>query len=140
MTRSATGPGPRDPRRLVRGPWSEALSAHVGRRVRLVRTEAGTAVDRERGPVSMLSEASLEELRQRAGRDERVDPRVFSALAAASGVQGEAHRAAPNRSFLQDEEALPAITDAGRVMTDQLTSSSEFLWPGSLRAWGAVLE
>src|ERR671930_2374627 len=29
--------------RLVRGPWSEALSAHVGRPVRLVRTEAGKA-------------------------------------------------------------------------------------------------
>src|SRR5207302_1317063 len=49
-------------------------------------------------------------IRQLDERDERVDPRVFSALAAASGVQGEAHRAAPDRSFLQDEEALPAIT------------------------------
>jgi len=29
--------------RLVRGPWSEALSAHVGRSVRLVRTEPSTA-------------------------------------------------------------------------------------------------
>jgi len=72
--------------RLVRGPWSEALSAHVGRSVRLVRTEAGTAVDRSRGPVSMLSEASLEELRRRAGRDERVDPRRFRMLIGIGGV------------------------------------------------------
>jgi len=72
--------------RLVRGPWSEALSAHVGRSVRLVRTEAGTAVDRARGPVSMLSEASLEELRRRAGRDERVDPRRFRMLIGIGGV------------------------------------------------------
>src|ERR687888_421186 len=71
--------------RLVRGPWNEALSAHVGRPVQLVRTEAGTAVDRERGPVSMLSEASLEELRRRAGRDERVDPRRFRLLIGIGG-------------------------------------------------------
>ena len=72
--------------RLVHGPWNEALSAHVGRPVRLVRTEAGTAVDRERGPVSMLSEASLEELRRRAGREERVDPRRFRMLIGIGGV------------------------------------------------------
>src|ERR671930_1977704 len=73
--------------RLVRGPFSDALSAHVGRPVRLVRTEAGTAVDRERGPVSMLSEASLEELRRRAGREERVDPRRFRMLIGIGGVR-----------------------------------------------------
>jgi uncharacterized protein len=77
--RSVTG-------RLVVGPWSEALSAHVGRPLRLVRTEAGTAVDRVRGPVSMLSEASLEELRRRAGRDERVDRRRFRMLIGIGGV------------------------------------------------------
>ena len=73
--------------RVVRGPWSEALSAYVGRLVRLVRTEVGTAVDRDRGPVSMLSEASLEELRRRAGREERVDPRRFRMLIGIGGVR-----------------------------------------------------
>jgi uncharacterized protein len=72
--------------RLVRGPWSEALSGHVGRPVRLVRAEAGTAVDRARGPVSMLSEASLEELRRRAGREEPVDARRFRMLIGIGGV------------------------------------------------------
>jgi uncharacterized protein len=72
--------------RVVRGPWSEALSAYVGRPVRLVRTEVGTAVDRDRGPVSMLSEASLEELRRQAGREERVDPRRFRMLIGVGGV------------------------------------------------------
>src|SRR5947208_14304253 len=46
--------------RVVRGPWGEALSEYVGQAVRLVRTEVGTALDRDRGPVSMLSEASPE--------------------------------------------------------------------------------
>jgi uncharacterized protein YcbX len=73
--------------RVVRGPWSEALSEYVGRPVRLVRTEVGTAVDRDRGSVSMLSEASLEELRRRAGREERVDPRRFRMLIGIGGVR-----------------------------------------------------
>lgn len=73
--------------RVVRGPWSEALSAYVGRPVRLVRTEVGIAVDRDRGPVSMLSEASLEELRRQAGREERVDPRRFRMLIGVGGVR-----------------------------------------------------
>jgi uncharacterized protein len=73
--------------RVVRGPWSEALSAYVGRPVRLVRTEAGVAVDRDYGTVSMLSEASLEELRRQAGHEERVDPRRFRMLIGIAGVR-----------------------------------------------------
>lgn len=73
--------------RVVRGPWSEALSEYVGRPVQLVWTEVGTAVDRDRGPVSMLSEASLEELRRQAGREERVDPRRFRMLIGIGGVR-----------------------------------------------------
>jgi len=76
--------------RLVRGPWNEALSAHVGRAVRLVQTkEPGDGVDRggRRGSVTMLSEASLEELQRRAGRDERVDPRRFRMLIGIGGVR-----------------------------------------------------
>src|SRR5919202_2048864 len=45
--------------RLVRGPWSEALSEHVGRPVRLVRTEAGTAGGPGGGGGSGLSPAPL---------------------------------------------------------------------------------
>ena len=73
--------------RVVRGPWSEALSEYVGRPLRLVRTEVGIAVDRDLGPVSMLSAASLEELRRRAGREERVDPRRFRMLIGIGGVR-----------------------------------------------------
>jgi uncharacterized protein YcbX len=73
--------------RLVRGPWSEALSEHVGRPVRLVRADdTGAAVDRLRGSVSMLSEASLQELRSRAGREEPVDPARFRMLIGIGGV------------------------------------------------------
>src|ERR687886_112327 len=67
----------------------EVTTQFVGRQVtvRLVRTEAGIAVDRDRGSVSMLSEASLEELRRQAGREERVDPRRFRMLIGVGGVR-----------------------------------------------------
>ena len=75
--------------RLVVGPWSEALSDHVGRPLRLVQADAvGAGVDRDsEGSVSMLSEASLEELRRRAGREEPVDPRRFRMLIGIGGVR-----------------------------------------------------
>jgi uncharacterized protein YcbX len=66
---------------VVRGPWAEALSDYVGRALELVKADRpGGGVDRDRGPVSMLSEASLEELRRQAGRSEPVDPRRFRML------------------------------------------------------------
>jgi len=73
------------PGRLVEGPWSERVSQFVGRPVRLVRPDApGTAVDRDLGPVTMLSAASVAELARRAGRDS-VDDRRFRMLIAVAG-------------------------------------------------------
>src|SRR5207248_8804118 len=48
--------------RIVVGPWSEALSGWFARPLRLVQSPAGQAVDRGRGHVSLISEASLREL------------------------------------------------------------------------------
>jgi uncharacterized protein YcbX len=67
--------------RVVRGPWAEALSAYAGQPLRLVKADRpGAGVDRGDGGVSMLSDASLEELRRRASRDEAVDARRFRML------------------------------------------------------------
>jgi uncharacterized protein YcbX len=71
--------------RLVPGPWSEALSAHLGRTVRLVEPE--TAVDRGRqGAASLISRASLARLAQAAGV-ETVDPRRFRMLIEIDGTE-----------------------------------------------------
>ena len=72
---------------LVVGPWADALSGFLGRSVRLLESEGGgtRAVDRERGPVTMVSEASLEELARRAGV-EAVDGRRFRMLVHVGGV------------------------------------------------------
>jgi uncharacterized protein YcbX len=73
--------------RVVRGPWDEALSEYVGKRLRLVQPAPGAAVDRgDVGPVSVLSDASLDELARRAGVD-RVDGRRFRMLVHVAGCE-----------------------------------------------------
>jgi uncharacterized protein YcbX len=62
--------------RLVDGPWSEALSEHAGRPLRLVRTDdQGAGIDRTT-VVSLISDGSLRALGRRAGV-EHVDGRRF---------------------------------------------------------------
>jgi uncharacterized protein YcbX len=74
--------------RVVVGPWAEALSEYVGRPLRLIQADRpGVGVDRDRGPVSMVSEASLDELRRRAGREEPVDGRRFRMLIGLAGCR-----------------------------------------------------
>ena len=73
--------------RFVDGPWADALSEYVGRPLRLVKGDApGSGVDRGRGSVSILSDASLEELRRRAGHAQPVDGRRFRMLIHVNGT------------------------------------------------------
>jgi uncharacterized protein len=70
--------------RLVVGPWSDAISAHLGRPLRLVQTdEPGTAFPPGR-QVSLVSDASLAELAVHAGV-EAVDGRRFRMLIGLDG-------------------------------------------------------
>ena len=73
--------------RVVRGPWADAVSADVGRPVRLVRADRpGEGVDRGKGGgVTLLSDASVQELSGRSG--EPVDARRFRMLIAVSGTE-----------------------------------------------------
>jgi uncharacterized protein len=69
--------------RFVEGDFSEALTAYVGRPVRLVRAvQQGGAFDVD--VVTLLSEASVEELGRRAGRPE-LDGRRFRMLIGLAG-------------------------------------------------------
>jgi uncharacterized protein YcbX len=67
---------------IVDGPWSAALSDYVGRPVRLVRADRAGAWDAQ--PVTLLSDASVDELGRRASLD-GVDGRRFRMLVALSG-------------------------------------------------------
>lgn len=70
--------------RLVRGLWNEALSSYAGRPLRLVRGD-DPGVDRGRGAVSILSDASLAELSRRSGHE--VDGRRFRMLIGVAGTR-----------------------------------------------------
>jgi uncharacterized protein len=77
--------------RPVRGPFSDALSEHAGKPLRMFATPPERpGVDRGReGGVTLLSVASLERLRDQAGETEPVDPRRFRMT---FGVEGlDAH-------------------------------------------------
>jgi len=74
--------------RFAEGPWSQALSEHAGRPLRLVRTdEHGVGVDRTH-VVSLISDGSLRALARRAG-SEHVDGRRFRMTIELEG--GEEH-------------------------------------------------
>ena len=74
--------------RFAEGPWSEALSEHAGRPLRLVRTDnQGAGIDRIH-VVSLISDGSLRALARRAGA-EHVDGRRFRMTIELEG--GEEH-------------------------------------------------
>jgi uncharacterized protein YcbX len=74
--------------RLVRGPWSDAISSRFGTGVRLVApVEPGAGVDRGRGGVSIVGTASLDALARAAGVGERVDGGRFRMLFGIDGLE-----------------------------------------------------
>lgn len=83
------------PAPLVLGPWSEAISSHVGRALRLVEADpARTGVDRgKRGTVSLFSRSSLDRLAAVAGNGGEIDPRRFRMLVEVDGVDPHAEDA-----------------------------------------------
>jgi len=69
---------------ILAGPWSDALSHHTSKRLRLVRRPG--AVDRGRsGGASLISRASLARLAQAAG-EPAVDARRFRMLVEVDGI------------------------------------------------------
>lgn len=70
----------------VAGPFGEALSGFIGKEVRVVRVVAEGGGWDER-VVSLLSEASLEELARRSGHEGPVDGRRFRMLVQLAGCE-----------------------------------------------------
>lgn len=65
--------------RGVIGPWADALSAHAGRPLQLIRSERLPG-ERDRNPVSIVSEASVEELARQGNEGRPLDARRFRML------------------------------------------------------------
>ena len=72
---------------VVHGPWSDALSEWAGRPLRLVQSAPGAAVDRRRGHVSLVSNASLDELARHGPQEGTVDGRRFRMLFELDGCE-----------------------------------------------------
>ena len=79
------------PSRRVIGPWEEAISTFVGRPLTLLWSE-GHATDRGQagGTVSLVSQGSLERLRDEAGARAPVDGRRFRMMFELDGVAAHA--------------------------------------------------
>jgi uncharacterized protein YcbX len=79
------------PSHRVHGPWEQAISDFVGRRLTLLYAD-GHAVDRgyRGGSVSLVSRGSLERLREQARRIDPVDGRRFRMLFEIDGVPAHA--------------------------------------------------
>jgi uncharacterized protein YcbX len=99
---------------VVEGPWSEALSRWAGRPLRLVQSPAGAAVDRSRGHVSLVSVASLEELRRHGGHDGPVDGRRFRMLFELEGCRAHEEDGWIKRHLRIGETVVRLRGDVGR--------------------------
>jgi uncharacterized protein YcbX len=96
------------------GPWSDALSEHFGRPLRLVRTDS--AVDRgPDGAVSLISTASVARLAEVAACDS-VDPRRFRMLIEINGVDAHTEDGWVGRRMRVGEAELAFHGHVGRCL------------------------
>jgi uncharacterized protein len=102
---------------LVDGPFSAALSEHLGRTVRLIRAVAESgAVDRgPRGTVSLISRGSLEVLAAEAAV-EFLDPRRFRMLIEIDGIEAHAEDGWVRRRVRAGEALLAFHGHVGRCL------------------------
>lgn len=104
--------------RLVEGPWSEALSAVAGRRLRLVEPSSpGGGVDRGAGgAVSLISRASLARLAE-VGDVESLDSRRFRMMIEIDGVSAhEEDRWVDNGSVRVGDAVVAFSGHVGRCL------------------------
>lgn len=100
--------------RFVAGPWNDALSAYAGRPLRLVQARpANGTVDRERGPVTLVSRASVDKFARRAGLA-AVDPRRFRMLVGLDGCGAHEEEAWLGRRVRVGEAVVRPLEQVAR--------------------------
>jgi uncharacterized protein YcbX len=114
------------PARLVRGKWSEAISGHVGKPLRLVEAGEQGAVDRgAAGAVTLISRGSLERLAAQAERAS-VDVRRFRMLIEIDGVGAHEEDQWVGRTIEIGDAVLRARGHVGRcVITNRDPETGE---------------
>jgi uncharacterized protein YcbX len=105
------------PARAVPGRFEDALSSFAGEPLRLLWSERG-AVDRGGigGWATLVSEASLERLREAAGADRPVDGRRFRMLLEIAGVGAHEEDAWIGSRVSVGEAVLEPVGDVGRCV------------------------
>jgi uncharacterized protein YcbX len=103
----------------VLGPWSDALSQHVGAPLRLVESLSDWgAVDRGReGAVSLISSASIERLAQAAQAARPIDARRFRMLFEIDGVGAHEEDEWLGAQVQLGEAVIVLNGDVGRCVT-----------------------
>jgi uncharacterized protein YcbX len=111
---------------LVAGPWSDALTRWAGRPLRLVRSEPGAAVDRSRGQVSLISDASLAELGRQGSQPGPVDGRRFRMLFELTGCEPHEEDGWTGRRVRIGDAVVSIRGDVGRcAITTQNPQTGE---------------
>jgi uncharacterized protein YcbX len=102
--------------RPVLGKWSRAISAHVGRPLRLVEAGQTGAVDRgARGAVSLISRASLDRLASEGALD-GLDARRFRMMIEIDGVAAHAEDDWIGRQVVVGEAVIRPLGHVGRCL------------------------
>jgi uncharacterized protein YcbX len=114
------------PARLVQGGWSDAISAHAGKSLRLVEAGYGGAVDRgPSGAVTIVSRASVTELAEHAEM-KTVDVRRFRMLIEIDGVGAHEEDRWVGRTLRVGGAALRGAGHVGRcAITNRDPDSGE---------------
>jgi uncharacterized protein YcbX len=104
------------PARVVHGDWSEAISEHVGKELRLVEAGEQGAVDRgPSGAITVISRASVDRLAQQAEHSS-VDPRRFRMLIEIDGVDAHEEDQWVGRTLHVGEAVLRGRGHVGRCV------------------------
>jgi uncharacterized protein len=123
---------------VVAGPWSEAISSVAGRPLRLVRTdEPGVGVDRDDGVVSLVSEASVDELARRSGNG-GVDARRFRMTLGVGGCRPHEEDEWIGREVAVGEAVVRPIDTIARcaiTTKDPDTGERDFDTLGAIRGY-----
>jgi uncharacterized protein len=102
--------------RPVLGAFSEALSEHCGKRLRLMAAPPDrSGLDRGRdGAATLLSVASVERLRAQAGEADPVDPRRFRMTFGIDGLEAHAEDGWIGRDVRVGDALLRVLGNVGR--------------------------
>ena len=102
--------------RVLDGPWSAALSEHLGRVVRVIEPDEAASDRGPQGSVSVISRASLERLASEAG-EASMDARRFRMLIEIDGVAAHAEDAWVGRHIRVGSAEVRFHGHVGRCLT-----------------------